>query len=81
MSFCNLHALEVPGDKVVFIFIDFTMSMSIVHPLSRKLSLMVAAAWRDVAQLKGEGAAFVESKVCSLIFQFWSCPFQVHRQV
>ena len=54
----------------MFIFIDFTMSMSIVHPLSRKLSLMVAAAWRDVAQLKGEGAAFVESKVCSLIFQF-----------
>ena len=42
---------------------------------------MVAAAWRDVAQLKGEGAAFVESKVCPLIFQFWSCPFQVHRQV
>ena len=36
-----------------------------------KLSLMVAAAWRDVAQLKGEGAAFVESKVRSLVFQFW----------
>ena len=63
-----MHALEVPGDKAVLIFIDFTMSMSIVHPLSRKLSLMVAAAWRDAPQLKGEGAAFVESKVCSLIF-------------
>ena len=25
-----------------------------------KLSQMVAAAWRDVAHLKGEGAAFIE---------------------
>ena len=56
----------------MFIFIDFTLSMSIVHPYSGGLEAepMVAAAWRDVAQLKGEGAAFVVSKVCSLIFQF-----------
>ena len=70
MSFCLLS--KYPGTRLC----SFLLTSHWACPLSTliqedlKLSLMVAAAWRDVAQLKGEGAAFVESKVCSLISQF-----------
>ena len=70
MSFCLLS--KYLGTRLC----SFLLTSHWACPLSTliqenlKLSLMVAAAWRDVAQLKGEGAAFVESKVCSLIFQF-----------
>ena len=71
MSFCLLS--KYPGTRLC----SFLLTSHWACPLSTlieenlKLSLMVAAAWRDVAQLKGEEAAFVESKVCSLIFKFW----------
>ena len=68
MSFCLLS--KYLGTR----FCAFLLTSHWACPLSTliqenlKLSLVVAAAWRDVAQLKGEGAAFVESKVCPFIF-------------
>ena len=70
MSFCFLS--KYLGTRLC----SFLLTSHWACPLSTliqedlKLSLMVAAAWRELAELKGEGAAFVESKVCSLISQF-----------
>ena len=64
-----LLALQLPWDKVAFIIIDFTLGMSTLPQEDLKLSLRMAAAWKDVSQLLAEGDEFAESKVCSLIFQ------------